>query len=411
MAAGVRAGIIGKLSPELAQIAAHLLPRPTFSQSRLAAIRWRTAQARSAVERATREINALEQLGTKDVLPRISELRREAGLAESRIILLKMKQQQMGLPSRSGFLGDAARFFETFLATEERSARVLLSQLTKVRDPWDLIRRDFESLMRLGSRPELVAGYALLQDAPLLAPHAAAIAARATQLERYAPGILIAVDGHLAEIEPHMDDILERLDEIEPHLPFILKHLDVLAPHCGPLLKHIDALLLYADDGGKYLEPLLPYLPRFAPLLDQLGPHLSLLRPHMRKLLPYMPVIAPCAHRYAKQLVCSANADILLYYFGWSLKIRWFGKFLLDLPFMPRFAAFLCQVLPRRPVRGRTCNYFCDWEGCDLAAFTTEQYAASANAYCGGLWDESFDRKRRRIRGTSALIRRVRDDN
>ena len=59
----------------------------------------------------------------------------------------------------------------------------------------------------------------------------------------------------------HLDQILERFDEIEPHLPFVLDHLPSLAPHCGPLIKHIDALLLYADDGGKYLEPLLPCTP------------------------------------------------------------------------------------------------------------------------------------------------------
>ena len=111
-------------------------------------------------------------------------------------------------------------------------------------------------------QPQLVAGYIGLRDAERLAPHAAAIAARITKLERYAPGILLAVDGHLGAIEPHLDDILERLDEIEPHLDFILRHLDVLAPHCGPLLKHLDALLLYCDDGGKYLEPLLPCVPR-----------------------------------------------------------------------------------------------------------------------------------------------------
>ena len=62
-------------------------------------------------------------------------------------------------------------------------------------------------------------------------------------------------------------------------------------------------------------------MPRFAPLLDQLGPHLALLRPHMRALLPHMPVIAPSAYKYARQLTVSANADILLYYFGWVLRI------------------------------------------------------------------------------------------
>ena len=414
--AGARAGVISRLVPGLPQISSRFLPRSTFSQKRLATIRWRTAQSRSAVQRATREIRALERLGSESVAPRIAELRLEAGLAESRIILLKQKQRQMGVPSRPGVVGDLLRFAETFLASEERSARVLLRALSRVRDPWSLIREDTISLVRLGTQPQLVAGYAQLRDASLLAPHAAAIAARVSKLERFAPGILLAVDGHLEAVEPHLDDILERLDEIEPHLPFVLQHLDILAPHCGPLLKHVDALLLYADDGGKYLEPLLPYVPRFAPLLDQLGPHLALLRPHMRALLPHMPVIAPSAYKYARQLTVSANADILLYYFGWVLRIPKIGRWVLQLPFMPALAAFLCKVLPRRPVRGRTCDYYCDWDGCDLAAFTSEQVSVAASATarryldgsaCAALWGESYDRKRSKMRGTSALIRRM----
>jgi len=267
------------------------------------------------------------------------------------------------------------------------------------------VREDTFSLLRLGSNASLVAGYASLRNAERLAPHAAAIAARAAKLERYAPGILVAVDGHLAEVEPHLDEILERLDEIEPHLPFVLRHLDLLAPHCGALLKHIDALLLYADDGGKYLDPLLPYVPRFVPLLDSLGPHLALLRPHMSKVLPHMPVIAPTAHRFARQLDVSANADILIFYFGWVLRVPWLGRSVLRLPFMPRLASFLAKRLPRRLARGRTCDYICDWSDCDVTAYTSEMAALNARDGCG----RSFDGKRQRIRATSAVIRRMRE--
>lgn len=267
--AGARAGVIGKLFPTLAPIAQQIgnggVPL-SFTQKKQATLRWRVAQARAAVDRARREIEALEarsamrsssELQRQARLTRIAEVRRDAGLAESRIILLKEQQRRLGLPSRRGWVGDAQRVAETFLASEERSARVLFSTLSKQRDPWDLIRQDTVSLLRLGSNASLIAGYAQLRDAPRLVPHAAAIAARMSLLERYAPGILLAVDGHLDAVEPHIDEILEKLDKIEPHLPFVLKHLDVLAPHCGALLKHIDALLLYADDGGKYLEPLL----------------------------------------------------------------------------------------------------------------------------------------------------------
>jgi hypothetical protein len=197
-------------------------------------------------------------------------------------------------------------------------------------------------------------------------------------------------------------------------MAFVLANLDILAPHCGQLLKHIDALLLYADDGGKYLDPLLPYVPRFAPQLDTLGPHLALLRPHMSKLLPHMPVVAPSAHKYANQLSVSADADILLFYFGWVLRIRPLARVVLNLPFMPRLAAFLCRRLPRRPVRGPTCRYACEWDECDVEAFTSEQIAAVASktvdTYCADKWEETYDQRRERVRSTSALLRRMRSE-
>ena len=72
----------------------------------------------------------------------------------------------------------------------------------------------------------------------------------------------------------------------------------------------------------------------------------------MRKLLPHMPVVAPTAFRFANYLACSANADILLFYFGWVLRLP-LGGWVLRLPFMPRLANFLVKWLPRWPVRGR----------------------------------------------------------
>ena len=36
------------------------------------------------------------------------------------------------------------------------------------------------------------------------------------KLERYAPGILIAVEGHLDAIEPHLDEILQRYPTPNP---------------------------------------------------------------------------------------------------------------------------------------------------------------------------------------------------
>jgi len=186
--------------------------------------------------------------------------------------------------------------------------------------------------------------------------------ARAAKLERFAPGILIAIDGYLDLVEPHLDEILERLDAIEPVLPFALANLDLIAPHCGVLLEHFDVLMLYADEGGRYLDELIEYLPRYAPKLDVLGPALALVRPHLDRILPHLGTIAPYAERFAPYMAIAANADILLFYLGWILRIPVLGGWTLRLPLMPRVANFLAQRLPRRPVRGRTWDYECTWE-------------------------------------------------
>mmetsp|Transcript_6378 Transcript_6378/g.19379 ORF Transcript_6378/g.19379 Transcript_6378/m.19379 type:complete len:265 (+) Transcript_6378:142-936(+) len=155
---------------------------------------------------------------------------------------------------------------------------------------------------------------------------------------------------------------------------YILSNIDQLAPHCGTLLRHLDALLLYCDDDRRYLPALLDYLPILAPRLDALGPHLGLLRPHIGKVLPHLDVIAPCADRFAPYVAVSANADILLFYFSWALHLPG-ARLMLQLPGVPATAAFLSRRLPRRPVRGNTWDYECDWEGCET------DYVANAERY------------------------------
>jgi hypothetical protein len=40
---------------------------------------------------------------------------------------------------------------------------------------------------------------------------------------------------------------------------------------------------------------------------------------------------------------------VLLYYFGWVLRLPWgIGQLMLKLPFMPRLASFLAKRLPHR---------------------------------------------------------------
>jgi len=348
----------------------------SFKDKKVVVLRRRVAESRAVVNRCINEIEALEKrrdalttpLQVRAVDKRLVELRKEAGIAEGKIVLLKAKQSKMGVPRREGIYNDVVRWFETILATEEGSARVLQKQVEEAANPIELLREDTMSLFRLSTQPSLVKGYVSLEGAQRLIPHTAAIAARIAKLERYAPGILVAADGYIDLIEPHLDTILERLDEIEPHIPFVLDNLDVLAPHIGTLMPHIDSLLLFADDGGKYLPVLLPYVPRFAPLLDDLACHLVLLRPHMRHILPHFQVIAQSAHKFKKQLKVSENADILVWYFGWVLRIPWLGKSVLNLSFMPRLAAWLGCVLPRYPVRKGTTYVRCNFEGCEVYA-------------------------------------------
>ena len=69
----------------------------------------------------------------------------------------------------------------------------------------------------------------------------------------------------------------------------------------------------------------------------------------------------------------------MIFYFGWLLRIQILGfslgRFIMSLPFLPRLASVLVRVLPRRPVRGYTCDYECDYSGCDVT-----QYEAALTA-------------------------------
>ena len=204
----------------------------------------------------------------------------------------------------------------------------------------------------------------LVKYSPLLAAHAPGILSRLDRLENYVPGIMDAIlDGdHLGEIEPHLDGILDRFDDIEPHVPWVLDNIDALAPHVGALMRHIDELLLYADEEKQWADTFLPFLPYFISRLDALGPHLPLLRPHLRKLQPHFATLVPCLDRCILRPAnfdVSANADVLLYYFGWALRIPLLARCLAACPGGPRLIAFAARRLPRRPVRGYCSDVQC----------------------------------------------------
>ena len=199
---GARAGVIATLFPGLGKPLQRLLGgEQGFTAKRRAVLRWRIAERRAEVERCSRELEALaarEYRAGRPEAPavrvarqeRVAQLRRAAGQAEASILRYKAR---LGAEERPGWLGVAARAAETFTASEERSARVLWTRLRQA-DPWDALRQDAASLLRLGSNVTLARGYLQLSSSSRLVPHAAAIVARAAKLERHAPGILLAVD-------------------------------------------------------------------------------------------------------------------------------------------------------------------------------------------------------------------------
>lgn len=216
-------------------------------------------------------------------------------------------------------------------------------------------------------------------DTPTLVPHVPAILARLDRLESHVTPILSRVlnnKQHLRSIEPYLDEILERFDDIEPHLPWILDHIDTLAPYTGLLLKHIDELLLYAavdeyeggNDNYAFAEQLLPYLEVYVSQLDLVGPHLPLLRPHLPLLLKHNRIKILSPHvgvLFAKgytDLSASANMDILLYYFGWALRIPLVPFFFFALA-PPSAVSFLANRMPKRLVRGQCCDVSCYVDG------------------------------------------------
>jgi len=218
---------------------------------------------------------------------------------------------------------------------------------------------------------------------PTLVPHVPAILARLDKLESHVAPILSRVlnnKQHLPTVEPYLSEILERFDDIEPHLPWILDHIDILAPYTGLLLKHIDELLLYAEvdeyeeqgeSGDRYAfaEQLLPYLEVYVSQLDLVGPHLPLLRPHLPLLLKHnrikilSPHVGKLFNKGYKDLSASANMDILLFYFGWALRIPFVPRLFFSLPGSPGLVSTLANKLPKRLVRGRCADITCYVDG------------------------------------------------
>ena len=285
---------------------------------------------------------------------------------------------------------------QKLINTFTSSTNVLLRKLSRVQakigpsnQQWKNVGEYVASQTATGAR--IVGGlvqnpqrlkYFVDPETPTLVPHVPAILARLDKLEVHVNPILERVLNnrrHLASIEPYLDDILERFDDIEPHLPWILDNIDTLAPYCGLLLKHIDELLLYADaddysndcgdnkgeNGYALAEQLLPYLEYYVSRLDVIGPHLPLLRPHVPQLLRnnrignISPHIDRLFARGYQDLSASANMDVLLFWFGWTLRIPGLPRAFFAIPGSPRIVSFLANRLPKRFVRGYCRNVTC----------------------------------------------------
>jgi hypothetical protein len=287
--------------------------------------------------------------------------------------------------------------FRTFNQTKHTffaSSNVLLRKLGRVRDKtgpnnkkWTSVGDYMVAQTKTGVRivGDLVKNPDRLMclvdpDTPTLVPHVPAILARLDKLESHVVPILEKVLNnrrHLASIEPYLDEVLERFDDIEPHLPWILENIDVLAPYTGLLLKHVDELLLYATSnesdgvGTEYAlaEQLLPYLEYYVSRLDMVGPHLALLRPHIPKLLKHKRIakISPHIDRLFAggylHLGTSANLDVLLFWFGWTLQVPFLPRLFFAIPGSPRIVQFLACRFPKRFVRGFCSDVSCSVDG------------------------------------------------
>ena len=183
--------------------------RPTMTKRKESVLRGRIASKRSMVDRTKREIEALTArscvvtgLEQKAHGARVAILQRETYVMESQLVSLKNTLGKVtgfeGGQTRPGLYGVMARGYEKFIATEERSARVMFDQMQRKGDAWELLREDAASLVRLGTNLSVTTGYMTLGGSAALLPHAAAIIARANKLESMAPGILAAISEHEA---------------------------------------------------------------------------------------------------------------------------------------------------------------------------------------------------------------------
>eukprot|EP00929_Paragymnodinium_shiwhaense_P087391 TRINITY_DN47583_c0_g1_i1.p1 TRINITY_DN47583_c0_g1~~TRINITY_DN47583_c0_g1_i1.p1 ORF type:complete len:450 (+),score=58.41 TRINITY_DN47583_c0_g1_i1:84-1433(+) len=289
-----------------------------------------------------------------DVRLRIAKLRASVAHQRREIELLN-RQLEECLQTEEGCrippeeLDEAPSFQQRLI----HSGSLLMKRAFAYRDPVSFVYDQTETALRV-ARETAMSGQLVrdvLPNTPALWLYAPALYARATQLEAYRDLILPVLDGYLPFVEPHLETLIDRFDDIEPHLSFCLQHADVIAPHVGDLLLHLDDILSYAEEEDIWhdAEPFLPFL---ATRIKGLGPHLRPLRPYAHDLHPHLKKLIFHVDRLAPYTAISENAEALLSWFGWSLRVPGF-HLCLRIPGIPRFINWMAPRLPRRMSRSR----------------------------------------------------------
>jgi len=121
---------------------------------------------------------------------------------------------------------------------------------------------------------------------------------------------------------------------------------------------------------ASYLPRLLPYVDFLVPRLDVLAPHLRLVHRHLPHILPYMDNLLPYIPLFASHPKASANADVLVGYLGWILRVPVVPK-ILYIPKVPKLIAELSTVLPRKLIQPVLERRRRRWEAAERALLQT----------------------------------------
>eukprot|EP00930_Biecheleria_cincta_P046884 TRINITY_DN32410_c0_g1_i1.p1 TRINITY_DN32410_c0_g1~~TRINITY_DN32410_c0_g1_i1.p1 ORF type:complete len:422 (-),score=47.05 TRINITY_DN32410_c0_g1_i1:256-1521(-) len=235
----------------------------------------------------------------------------------------------------------AAKANDGFFSRLFRSVLLLIQRAAQKGDPLSFVYNQTGTALRVAGKT--AASGELLRDvlpnARTLLTYAPGIYAHATQLDAHLQRILPVLDGYLPLVEPHLEVLIERFDDIEPHLDFCLDNADIVAPHVGEIVAYLDDILFFANNRELW-QKLEPHIANLLSRIDMLGPHLPALRRNADYVVPHLPKLAPYADRLATHPAISEHADSLAHNLGWLLRLPAFHH-ILGVPGVPRMLAWL----------------------------------------------------------------------